>query len=312
MPQNTAITDKFLTNLSNKLVPKGFIAEMVLPIVPVVETTGKIANYGNGHLRIETTLHIGRGPYARVDSVTRSSDTYSLENHGLQATITDEDFRNVEKPYDARIDETDALTTHLLLEKEAGLANILQDPAIITQGITLAGNAQYNNRDHADSNPIEDRQTAGNTLLDIIGSEPNVAIMGRKVFNALRFHNQLIRSLGFADNRAGALSEAELAMALELEKIFVGDALFNSAKEGQADVIGPVWGKDLIYAKVGEPALRQKVLGFTMQKSGRAPRTVQREKNFTPRGSEELSVDDSYDQLILNAECGFLIQDAIA
>lgn len=312
MPQNNAITDKFLTNQSNKLENKGFIAEKVLPIVPVKETSGKIANYGNGHLRIETTLHVGRGPYARVDSVTRGSDTYSLENHGLQGTLTDEDFRNVEKPYDARIDETDALTSHLQIEKEAGLATILQDPAIITQGATLAGNAQYNKRDHADSNPIEDRLLAGNTLLDAIGADANAAIMGRKTFNALRFHNQLIRSLGFADNRAGQLSEAELAMALEVEKIFVGDALFNSAKEGQADVIAPVWGKDLIYVKVGSPALRQKVLGYTMTKSARAPRTVQRMKNFTPRGSEEISVDDSWDQLILNAECAYLIQDAIA
>lgn len=312
MPQNNAITDKFLTNMSNKLVPTGFIAEQVLPIVPVKETTGKIANYGNGHLRIETTLHIGRGGYARVDSVTRASDSYSLENHGLQSTLTDEDFRNVEKPYDARIDETDALTTHLLLGKEVGLANILQDPAIITQGKTLSGNAQYNNRDHADSDPIGDRQDAGDALIDAIGSDANGAVMSRKVYNRLRFHAQLVRQLGFADNRTGGLSGEELATALEVDRIYIGDALYNAAKEGQTDDIQPVWGKDLIYIKTGTPALRQKVLGYTLVKSGRAPRVVQRMKNFTPRGSEEISVDDSYDQLILNAECAYLIQDAIA
>lgn len=311
MSQNTAITDKFLTNASNMLLPQNYISEMILPMVPKKETTGKIANYGNGHLRIENTLHVGEGPYARVDSITRGSDGYDIENHGLQGTITDEDFRNVEKPYDARIDETLALTTHLWLGKEAGLANILQDPAVITQNSTLAGNAQYNNRDHADSNPIEDMQTARDTILDAVGVSPNVAIMSRKVFNALRFHAQLMNS-GYVQNRTGQLSGKELADILELEQIFVGDAIFNSAKQGQAAVIAPVWGKDLIYAKIGKPALRQKVLGWTIIKSGTSPRQVQRMKNFTPRGSEEISVDDNYDQLILNTECAFLIQDAIA
>jgi len=312
MSQNVAITDKFLTNASNMLLPQNYISEMVLPIVKVKETTGKIANYGDGHLRIENTVHIGEGPYARVDSITRDSDGYDIVNHGLQGTITDEDFRNVEKPYDARIDETLALTTHLWLGKEKALADTLQDASIITQNSTLAGNAQYNNRDHADSNPIEDMQNARDTILDSVGVSPNVAIMSRKVFNALRFHDQLIRSLGFADNRAGALSGQELAMALELDRIFVGDAIFNSAKQGQTAVIAQVWAKDLIYAKIGPPALRQKVLGWTITKSGTSPRQVQRMKNFTPRGSEEISVDDNYDQLILNTECAFLIQDAIA
>ena len=312
MPQNTAITDKFLTNISNKLTNKDFLTEKILPIVKVKETSGKIANYGNGHLRIETSLHVGRGPYPRVDSVTRSSDLYSLENHGLQATLTDEDFRNVEKPYDAKVDETDALTSHLMLEKEVGLATILQDPAIITHGKPLSGNSQYNNRSHADSNPLEDRRDAGKVMLASIGSEPNAVVMDDAVFGDLRVHEELLRSLGFADNRAGRLSEQELAKALDVDMIFVGKAIFNSAKEGQTDVIARVWGKDVIYVKVGRPALRQKVLGYTLQKTGRSSRVVQTMNNFTPRGSVELSVDDSYDQLILNAECAYLIQDAIA
>lgn len=312
MPQPNAITDKFLTSASNMLLPAGYISEMILPAVPVKETSGKVANYGSGHLRIENTVHIGEGPYARVESITRSSDSYSIEEHGLQGTITDREFRNVEKPYDARIDETLALTTHLWLGKEKALADTLQDPSIITQGATLTGNAQYNNRDHADSNPIEDMQTARDTILDAIGVSPNVAIMSRKVFNALRFHDQLINSLGFKFNRSGSLSGAELAMALELEQVFVGDAVFNSAKQGQTAVIAQVWGKDLIYAKIGPPALRQKVLGWEMRKTGTTPRQVVRKKNFTPIGSEEIAVTDNYDQLILNAECAYLLQDVIA
>ena len=311
MSQNTALIDKFLTNASNMLLPAGYISEMVLPAVSVQQTTGKIANYGDGHLRIVNTVHVGEGEYARVESITRDSDTYSIENHGLQGTITDEDFRNVEKPYDARIDETLALTTHLWLGKEKGLADTLQDPTIITQGATLTGNAQYNNRDHADSNPIEDMQNARDTVLDAIGVSINTAIMSKKVFNALRFHNQLLNT-GFVQNRTGQLTGQELADVLEVDNIFVGEAVFNSAKQGQTAVIAQVWGKDLIYARIGPPALRQKVLGWEIRKSGTTPRAVVRRSNFTPVFSEEIAVTDNYDQLILNANAAFLLQDVIA
>lgn len=311
MSQNVALIDKFLTSASNMLLPAGYISEMILPAVPVQQTTGKIANYGNGHLRIVNTVHVGEGPYARVESITRDSDTYSIENHGLQGTITDEDFRNVEKPYDARIDETLALTTHLWLGKEKALADTLQDPSIITQGATLAGNAQYNNRDHADSDPIEDMQTARDTVLDAIGVSINTAIMSKKVFNALRFHAQLLNT-GYVQNRRGQLTGQELADVLEVDNIFVGEAVFNSAKQGQTAVIAQVWGKDLIYARIGPPALRQKVLGWEVRKAGTTPRSVVRKSNFTPVGSEEIAVTDNYDQLILNADAAYLLQDVIA
>ncbi|MGR3220003.1 MAG: hypothetical protein ACUZ8H_09330, partial [Candidatus Anammoxibacter sp.] len=150
------------------------------------------------------------------------------------------------------------------------------------------------------------------TVLDATGTVINTAIMSTKVFNALRFHATLIRQLGFADSRPGSLSKDELARALELDNIFVGNAIYNTAKQGQTAVLANIWGVDLIYATIGLPALRQKVLGWEIRKSGTTPREVIRQKNFTPKGSEEIAVTDNYDQLILNATCAYLIQDAIA
>lgn len=312
MPQNNALYDVPLTKVSNKLVPHGFISEIILPEIKVAQTSGKIANYGNGHLRIVNTVHIGRGGYAHVESTTRSDDSYSIEDHGLEGIITKRDKSNVTRPYDAEIDKTDELTTHLWLGKEKSLADTLQNPAIITQGATLAGNAQYNNIGHADSNPLEDLLTAKGVMLDAIGAEPNVGIMGRKTFNALRSHAEIIDSFGFKYVRTGRLSEQELASALDLDFIHVGDAVYNSANQGQADVIAPVWGKDVIYAKIGKPALRQKVLGFEVSQAGTLKRKVNKWDMNSPIGAKGIAVSDNYDQLILNAECAYLIQDAIA
>jgi len=312
MTQQNAIVDKLLTNVSNKLMPVGFIADQVLPSIKVKQTSGLIGKYGNEALRVTNTVHAGEGEYPRVDTVTRSSDTYNIVDHGLQGVITKRDFDNVEKPYDARIDETDNLTTRLTLGAEVALATALLDPLIITQGTILLGNAQYNNRSHADSNPVEDFQTAQNTIIDAIGMPANVAIMDRKVYNALRMHEDLLDSLGFKFNRNGGLTGQELAMALELDQILIGDSFYDSSKLGQTSIITRVWGKDIVLAKVGAPALRQKVLGFTFSSTGSSRRQVNRWSMNTPIGSEGLAVSDNYDQLILNAECAYLIQDAIA
>ena len=199
MGQNSAIVDKLLTKVSNAFIPDGFVAEGVLPALPVFQTTGKIGGYTNDMLRIVNTVHAGEGEYMRIDSVVRSEDFYDIEEHGLQGTVTDKDFRNVEKPFDARLDKTMSLQLALHLGKEKGLADTLTNPSIITNGITLSGNNQYNNRTHADSTPIEDMQTARDGMLDASGVAPNAVILPEKVYNALRFHVDILRSLGFSD-----------------------------------------------------------------------------------------------------------------
>lgn len=312
MTQQNAIVDKLLMGVSNKLVPAGYIAGEILPSIKVKQTSGLIAKYGNEGLRITNTVHVGDGEYARVDTVTRSSDTYNIVDHGLQGVITKRDFDNVEKPYDARIDETENLTVRLGLGTEVALATSLQDPAIITQGATLAGSAQYNNINHADSKPLEDFLTAQNTIIDSIGMPANVAIMDIKVYNFLRKHADILDSLGYKHNRKGGLTGEELAAALDLDRILIGHAFYDSSKLGQTESISRVWGKDIVLAKIGKPALKQKVLGFTFTSTGSQRRQVNRWKMNTPIGAEGVAVSDNYDQMILNAECAYLIQDAIA
>ncbi len=58
--QQTAQVDKLLTEVSNKIVPDGFVSEEILPMVKVKQSTGKLGSYGSGHMRIVTTLTGGK------------------------------------------------------------------------------------------------------------------------------------------------------------------------------------------------------------------------------------------------------------
>lgn len=310
-----AIIDMFLTNHSNGLFndTNDFIAERILPAVPVKETTGKVPNYGTDHLRIVNTSHIGKGGYLEVDTITRGSDTYDIQDHGLTTTVTQREKDNVQRPYDALIDATTVLTSMQMLAKEKALADSLQDPTIITQGTTLSGNSQYDKKDHADSDPIEDSLTAKETIRSACGRKPNTIITSDTVADRLRVHSQLLDALGFKESRPGGLTDQELARALGVDQILIGSAVYETAKQGQTSSLADIWAKDLIYAVIAPRIeLRQKTLGIEVRKNAKAPRRVRRWNLNEPEGATKVNVLDDYDQLILNAECAYLIQDAVA
>lgn len=313
MSQLKAIVDKLLTTASNKLVPSGFISEQILPPIYVQQKTGKLGKYGNGHLRLESTLGGGKGAFRRVDAVTRTTDSYDIEAHGLEAVVSPDDYANVEQPFDAEQDEVEALTTLLQVKKEYSLAGALTSTAIITQNTTLAGQDQYN--DYANSDPLDDALTATETIRDAIGMPANIAIMDWKVYKRLRFHPALLKQLGYSEARPGGLSGEELARALDLERVLIANCVYNSAKEGQADVLSPIWGKDLVYAYAPASAGKaQKTLGYRMQLNDqkRSQRSVFKYPIYNPPGSTGIIVQDNWDFFLVDVGAAYLIKSAIA
>lgn len=311
--QVKAIVDKLLTNASNKFVPTGFIADLVLPPLYVQQKTGKLGVYGNGHLRLESSIGGGRGAFRRVDATVRTTTSYDIEVHGLEGMVTPDDYANVEQPFDAEEDEMNNLITMLLIEKEYALAAALTNTGVITNNVTLAGQDQYS--DFANSDPLEDALTAHDSIYDATGMSMNTAIMPTKVYKRLRYHPQLLRSLGYADNRPGGLRIDELASALDVERILIANAVYNSAKEGQADSITPIWGKHLVYAYIPQTAMKnQKTLGYRMQLNDqkRSQRAVYKYPINNPPGSNGIIVQDNWDFFLVDTAAAYLIKDAIA
>lgn len=309
--QSQAIVDKLLTNVSNMLNPQGMISEQILPEIKVKQRTGKIGGYGNQHLRIVDSVVGGKAEYPMIDTVIRTSDTYTIESHALKDIVTQEDYDNVEKPYDAEADKVEGLSTSLFLGKEKALADALGSTSVITQNETLSGTAQFS--DYDNSNPNLKFKDARLAVRAGCGFAPNTAIMDWSVAETLRFHPILLDVLGFKDNRPNGLTDMELARALNVKRVLIAEAVYNNSREGEADVLAPVWGKHLVFAHVAERAgLRQKSLGYRMQLTGRSPRQVYKFNQDEPINSKKIMVIDDYQQLILDDTCAFLYKDAIA
>lgn len=311
MAQLKAIVDKLLTDVSSAYVPKGYISEALLPLITVKQKTGKLGKYGSSHLRIEHSLVGGRAEYRRVEPILRLTTSYDVESHGLEGMVTEDDYSNVEAPFDAEKDEVMGLTTMIWLGKERALAETLTSTAVLTQNTTLVGTAQFS--DYNNSDPLGVFKAARLAIWNGCGTAPDTASMPWDVANTLAYHPAILDALGFTQNRAGQLSPQELAKAMGVEKLLIADAKYNSAKEGQTDALASVWNKDIVFSVTPNAAQKyQTSLGYRVALSGRSARRVFKSSVDNPPNSTKILVDDSYDFLISNAAAGYLVKNAIA
>ena len=307
--QQTALVDKYLTGVSNKIQPKGFVAEQVFPMVKVKQSTGKLGQYGTGHMRIVTTLTGGKNEYPMVDTRTESSLTYSIDKHGLKDIIDEMTLANYEDPFDAEVDTTDELTTLLMLAKEKGLADSLGSTSVLTNNVTLSGTDQYN--DYTNSDPLVDFKTARAAIRNKVGMNPDTVIIPLDVAETLMYHPKILE-VGYKYNRSGELTLEELARVMRVERILIAEAIYESAKEGQTSAILQLWGKNIIFCVAPRTAARRQVsLGYRFQQFADSRRVFKKMVD-DPVNSIKILVDDHYDQLIADVNAGYLIKDAIA
>lgn len=311
MAQLQAVVDQLLTQVSVMYKPQGLVAENLLPMVPVKQSTGKLGKYGTNHLRIDVSTVGGRGAYRRVEAITRSTASYQIDDHGLEGLVTQSDYRNVQLPFKAEEDEVLGLTSILSIQKEQVLAAALTNTANLTQNVTLSGTGQYS--DYANSDPLGDFATARQTIIDACGAPANVAVMDYDVWNKLRFHPALLDSLGFKWARPGGLKEDEMAVALGVDKVLVPMGRYESAVEGQASSLASIWGKHVVFAVAPDKAQPYQVsLGYYLGYEGATPRKVYKYPVNNPPESTGILVQDSYQFLLSNVNAGYLIKNAIA
>jgi hypothetical protein len=185
------------------------------------------------------------------------------------------------------------LSNALFLGKEKGLADSLRSTSIITQNATLSGTSQWS--DYTNSDPVANANTAKQTIRNNCGVAPDTFIADWNVLEVLRYHPKLVRSLGYADNRAGQLSNDDLAKALNVRRVLSADVMYNSAKEGQTETLASVWGTDAIFCVAPDsPGIDQKSLGYLVQFAGESPRKVYKQAVVNPPEAVSVIVKDSY------------------
>lgn len=278
-------------------------------LMPRVEVNGRVGFYyvfDKSRFNINDSRRTGTSRANRISNGMSKTAFGPLSEHSLEEAVEYEVRDTYPTPHDARVDATQDVTDALDLGLEKEIADMLTNTSVITQNVTLSGTDQWS--DYANSDPFDDIQTGIDTIKAASGVTPNTLTLGYQVWSKLRHHPDLLGRMSVASVRV--LTTQMLADLLGLEKVLIGDAVHNTADEGQTAVMGYVWGKHaLLSYTTGRPGIRQISLGYTLQVED--ARYVDRWDEPWVK-SEFVRANDYYEPKVVAVEAGYLIKNAVA
>lgn len=306
-----AKVDKILSNFSQMYRNTNYIAEQILPFLAVKEKTGKFAKYGKENLRTYSGQII-RAPGTRAFTVdySVSQGTYICEERALEKPVPLEMYKNTDDPYDPKRDATEILMDNIWANQELALATAMSSTAIITQNVTLSGTSQWS--DKTNSDPLANIKTGIDTVKAATGQRPNSIAFGETAYDALKHHPDVREQLKYTGVLGQVTDDALntfLKSFFKLDNVFVGDAVHNSADEGQTDSLTRIWGGHCwVFYRTAKPSLMRATFGYTLSDE---PRKVD------VRYDDDIIADIvrvrySFDQNLMDVALCYFIKDCVS
>ena len=151
------------------------------------------------------------------------------------------------------------------------------------------------------------------------GFEPNTLVLGRRAWDALYDHPDIIDRIkyGGSPNAPAVVARNAIAALLEIDRIFVLNAVENTAAEGLAGVHSFMAGSHALFCHVApNPGLMTPSAGYTFSWNGYlgAADDGQRISSFRMDNirSDRVEIEMAFDQKVIGADLGVFLQDIVA
>lgn len=309
--KDSLYVSKLLTNTSIAYKNEEYINELIMPIIPVVKDTAKIATYGMDNLRIVESLR-AQGSWANeVNHSVTIWDHYILQDHALKEFVTKEEIENADSPISPKIDAAENLTDRMLVIKERELAILMNDTWTITLNTTLTWTHQWSDLDNSD--PFGDIKTAIESVRTATWKMPNTFVMGHTVMMQILIHPHFIWRINNVTVVTFDLIKQALMLAFPwITNIYVGSAQYNSWVEGWTSALADIWWDNfwVMYIEP-KPRLKSRSFGYTYQKTWEN-RTIKELPYDADREWNYIRINDKYDQKLIDNKCAYLIKDVLA
>jgi len=262
--QNQVI-DPILSNIALGYKDPEFVGMELFPVVPVMQSGGKIIEFGKEAFSLFNTA---RAPGAAAKRVRfgHQGNPYAVENHALDAQVPREHLRDATQVPGINL-ATRAVNlamrvgSRVLENQQAGIArNAANYDA--NHKVTLSGTSQWS--DYGNSNPVADVDNAKEAIRESVGIYPNVIEISAKVFKILKEHPSLLDKIKYTQR--GVLTAELLATVFDVEKVIIGKAIAFDDAGTSIDL----WGKDVVLAYVPQntTGMEEPSFGYTYQLEG--------------------------------------------
>lgn len=340
MPQPTrgmVHIDRALTNISVAYIqsPNAFIADKVFPTVPVQKQSDRYFVYlKEDWFRDEAT--------ERAPATESSGGMYEIDNtpnyfckkYAFHRDITEEDRANQDEPLNVDVDSAEFVTQKMLLKREVVWANSY---FTITAGgagdresawganvvggtmsgvDTTADPHHFLQWDRNGSTPIEDISAAKVRMASQTGFMPNTLVLGAKVYETLRNHDDILGRIVFTQR--GYVTADILAQLFDVERIIVGWAVQNTANKGATEATDFLLGNHALLAYAApRPALKTPSAGYTFAWNGLmgagafGNRILRIPMPMLGVGTERIEGEMAFDLQVVAQDLGIFFADAV-
>jgi len=302
-PKNVHV-DKILTNISIKYSNEAYVGLQIVPVVPVKKKSDiyYIYNSKADRFRIPKTLRAPKTDSRTVDWEV-DTDGYVCNEYALNDLIDDDERDNADKPLNIDVDTTEFLTDIVQLSLEMRIKTMLE-AALSANAPTSGVWSDYTEATGTD--PIADIEEGKEAVHAVIFRDPNILLLAKPVYDKLKHHPKILERIKYSQK--GVITADLMAELFGVDRVIIGKAGYNTAKEGKAESLSYLWGKNAILAYVEpKPGLKKFSLGYTFQ----SQKFQTRRARIETKHSDWIEVGDKEVEKIICAACGYRISPAI-
>lgn len=308
--------DAALSNISIAYRNENYVADLLFPRVPVDKMSDYYYIFTKDFWFRNSVQRRGPGARYAEGGMELSNTQYQCINKGLSFPLPWQTVANQDSAINMEEAGAEWLADQFMLDREIALKAKIMDASAWTSSTTLSGTSQWS--DYANSDPIGDINTGMETVKKLIGRYPNVLFMNAEVWDKLKWHPDLLDI--YKHTSAAVLTKEMVAKVFDgIDKLIVGDAIYNSSDEGATFSGGYIWDKNAILLYVPpNPGLMVPSSGYTfiwkqdgMGGNGDYQIPIRREEERL-RSRDILLADHAFDQKVVGADCGYEVINAVA
>ena len=300
--------DKALENISVAYMPNEFIADKLVPKVPVMHESDVYYVFDQDIMALPETLRAD-GSQSRQATYNLSTSSYRVEEHAVNDIVTDRMRANADKALKPDVDATEILTKKILIRREVECANIAFDTANFSNNVSLAAAAAWSSNTTT-TNPIVNIDSATSKVIASSGYVPNRLVMDDPSFRACKNHVSVIDRIKYTT--ADSITEQMLAKLFNVQELLVGRAIRDTSDEGLDASLAFVWSNCAFLAYM-EPSAGLKKASAMYQFQGMnagSPYVVKKWRD-DPRAGDVVEVSTMFQYKAIATQCAYLIKDTV-
>lgn len=303
--------DPVLTGVVVNYKNGDYIADRVLPrLSPILaKKEFKYSKFDFGEAITLPDTRVGRKSEPNTVEFSGTEVTASCQDYALDDLIPIDDILQAPAGYDPKSHASQRLIDLVLLDREVRVAGQVFNAATYgaSNKLLLSGASQWSD---ALSNPIADIRDAADDLI----MRPNIAVMGRLAWSALRTNPKIVSAISISGTESGNATLQAVADLLELDEIIVGEAWLNNAKPGQNVQRMRAWGSHCALLRREPLATSMSdmpTFGWTAQYGERIAGSMDEPKAGL-RGAVRVRAGETVAEVISAPDLGFFFQNVAA